>query len=174
MEPHPALWQLSRGSSGLGSRPIIAVWGTRKLTFFQMKPFCAVTYKIPMTWSHWFKRDLSSLKQWTIEWCMTFHVKQCQMVLCEGRFVVYSTAMVYTLCEVPLVVVDSFKYLEVFVSNNFEWDMHIDDLHLRPIKSWGWLKEFWTSPLKGEKSCIFNSLQTNNRVCLRGLGPISF
>ena len=51
-----------------------------------------------------------------------------------------------------MVVVDYFKYLGIFVSNNFEWGMHIDDFE--------------------QENCIFNFLQTNNGVCVRGLGPI--
>ena len=50
------------------------------------------------------------------------------MALFEGRFVIDSTEVVDALYGVPLVVVDSSKYLIVFVSNNFEWDMHIHDI----------------------------------------------
>ena len=31
-----------------------------------------------------FQRDLSSLEQWANEWCLTFNVKKCQMVLFRG------------------------------------------------------------------------------------------
>ena len=54
--------------------------------------------------------------------------KSRQMALFEGRFVIDSTEVVDALYRVPLVVIDSFKYLIVFVSNNFEWDMHIYDI----------------------------------------------
>ena len=76
---------------------------------------------------------------------MTFNVKKCQMVVFEGRFVTDKAAVVYTLYGVPLVVVNFFKYLGVFVSNNFRWDVHIEDI---------------------------TSLQFNIGVCLRGLGPV--
>ena len=121
-----------------------------------------------------FQQYLSSLEQFENEWCMTFNVKKCQMILFEGRFVIDKAAVVYTLYEAPMVVVDSFKYQGVFMSNNFVRDMHIDD-----ITSWAYqrlemIKRVLNkAPLKVKKSCIFNSLQTNNGVCLRGLGPIS-
>ena len=50
---------------------------------------------------------------------MTFNVKKCQMVLFEGRFAIDRAAVVYTFYRV-VVVVDSFKYLLVFVRNNFK------------------------------------------------------
>ena len=90
-----------------------------------------------------FKRDLSSLEQWANEWCMTFNVKKCQMVLFEGRFAVDNKAAVaYTLYGVPLVVVvvDSFKYLGVFVSSNFRCDIHIDDITSRAYQRLGMIK----------------------------------
>ena len=53
------------------------------------------------------------------------------MVLFEGKFVIDKAAVVCTLYGVSLVLVDSFKYLGVFVSNNFEWNMHIYDITSR-------------------------------------------
>ena len=72
---------------------------------------------------------------------MTFNVKKCQMLLFEGRFVVVDKAAVaYTLYGVPPVVVDSFKYLEVFVSSNFGWDIHIDDMTSRTYQRLGMIR----------------------------------
>ena len=48
----------------------------------------------------------------------------------------------YTLYGVPLVVVDSFKYLGVFVSSNFRWDIHIDDITSRAYQRLGTIKRF--------------------------------
>ena len=98
---------------------------------------------------------------------MTFNVNKCQMVLFEERFVIDRAAAVYTLYGVPLVVVDSFKYLGIFVSNNFKWDMHTDDITFRAYQRLGMIKRILNKPpLEGQKSCIFNSLQANNGVCL--------
>ena len=80
---------------------------------------------------------------------MTFNVKKCQMVLFEGRFVVDKAAVAYTLYGVPLVVVDSFKYLGVFVSSNFRWDIHIDDITSRAYQRLGMIKRVLNkAPLK--------------------------
>ena len=46
----------------------------------------------------------------------------------EERFVFDRAEVVDALYGVLLVVEDSFKYLGVFVSNNFEWNMHIYDI----------------------------------------------
>ena len=62
--------------------------------------------------------------------------------LFEGRFVIDKEAVVYTLYGVPLVVVDSFKYLGVFVSSNFRWDIHIDDITSRAYQRLGTIKRF--------------------------------
>ena len=56
------------------------------------------------------------------------------MVVFEGRFVTDKAAVVYTLYGVPLVVVDSYKYLAVFVSSNFRWDIHMDDITSRAYR----------------------------------------
>ena len=62
------------------------------------------------------QRYLLSLEQWANKGCMTFNVKKCQVVLFEGRFFIDSASVVYTLYAIPLVVVDSFEYLGVCVS----------------------------------------------------------
>ena len=46
----------------------------------------------------------------------------------ERCFVADRDIVVYILYSVPLVVVDSFKYMEVCVSSYYKWDMHIDKL----------------------------------------------
>ena len=111
-------------------------------------------------------RHVKSL--WANEWCVTFNVNKCQMVLFEERFVIDRAAAVDTLYGVPLVVVDSFKYLGIFVSNNFKWDMHTDDITFRAYQRLGMIKRILNKPppLEGQKSCIFNSLQANKGVCL--------
>ena len=57
---------------------------------------------------------------------MEFSVEKSQMVLFEGKFVIDKAAVVYTLYGV-----DFFKCLGVFVSSNFRWDIHIDDITSR-------------------------------------------
>ena len=59
------------------------------------------------------------------------------MILFEGRFVIDKAAVVYTLYGVPLVVVDYFKYLGVFVSSSFKWDIQIDDITSRAYQRLG-------------------------------------
>ena len=66
---------------------------------------------------------------------MTFNVKKCQMALLDG-----SGAVIYTLYRVSLVVLDSFKYFGVFVSSNFRWDMHINDVTPRAYQRLGMIK----------------------------------
>ena len=82
--------------------------------------------------------------------------------------------MVDALYGVLLVVEDSFKYLGVFVSNNFEWNMHIYDITSGTYQRVEITKRVLNKvSLKVKKSSIFNFLQTNSVVCLQGLGPVS-
>ena len=74
------------------------------------------------------------------------------MVLFEGRFVIDRAAVVYTLYGVSLVVVDSFKYLGVFMASNFRWDIHIDDITSRAYQRLGMIKRVLNkAPLKVKK-----------------------
>ena len=59
---------------------------------------------------------------------------------CDGRFFIDKAVVVYTLYGVSLVVVDSFKYLRVFVSSNFRQDVHIDVITSLAYQRMGMIK----------------------------------
>ena len=69
------------------------------------------------------------------------------MVLFEGRFVIDKAVVVYILDGV-----DFSKYLGVFASSNFRWDIHIDDITSRAYQRLGKIKRVLNkTPLKVKK-----------------------
>ena len=73
-----------------------------------------------------------------------------------------SAAVVYNLYGVPLVVVDSFKCLGVFVSSNFKWGMYIDDITSRIYQRLGMIKSQSFKQGLGQKICIFSTALTRS------------
>ena len=80
------------------------------------------------------------------------------MLLFEGRFVIDRAAVVYTLYEAPMVVVDSFKYQGVFVSNNFVRNMHIDDITSRAYQRLEMIKRVLSKALLKVKKVAYSTL----------------
>lgn len=86
-----------------------------------------------------FQEDLNILDQWAYNWKMNFNTDKCQIV----RFARQSSGnpdVVYYLSGRPLSVVDSFKYLGVFISNDFNWDLHIDSIISKASQRLGMMK----------------------------------
>lgn len=74
-----------------------------------------------------FQEDLALLDQWTTNWKMSFNIDKCQIVIFSRQNHIDPNVM-YHLNGQSLTLVNSFKYLGVFITNNFSWDLHIDSI----------------------------------------------
>jgi len=86
-----------------------------------------------------FQEDLASLEQWASQWKMSFNTEKRQIVR-FARQDCDNFSPEYFLNNIPLALVKSFKYLGVFISNNFSWDFHIETITARASQRLGMMK----------------------------------
>lgn len=69
--------------------------------------------------------ELTAIESY-LRWGMIFDVNKCQ-IDCFNRSFNFSSGS-YTFNKEPFEVVESFKYFDVEIQNNFSWDSHIDGI----------------------------------------------
>ena len=90
--------------------------------------------------SFYFQHDLNMLGRWAEQWGMEFNTDKCQIVGFNRQDSVVNCT--YFLNGKPLEQVSNCKYLGIKVSNNFDWDMHIDSVTAKASQRLGMIKLF--------------------------------
>jgi len=95
-----------------------------------------------------FQADLFSLEEWAQCWKMIFNVDKCQIV--DFNFSTISKVPAnYCLYSKTLNVVKSFKYLGVVITDNLQWDGHIEAITSTAFRTLGMLRRvLFNAPLK--------------------------
>lgn len=88
-----------------------------------------------------------------------FQCGKVSHVFFDLRWLFDSDNIFYTLYGVPFEAVEFFRYLEVKVSNDFRWDMHIDDIASNAYQRLGMLKRvLYGAPRNIKQYCIHDPL----------------
>ncbi len=84
------------------------------------------------------QQDLQELSSWADTWGMNFNPSKCYILSTsgKGKFNTY----LYSLCGSVLSKVPNTKYLGVTISQNLQWEEHVNNISARASKTLGFLR----------------------------------
>lgn len=83
------------------------------------------------------QEDLNNITKWCQLWRMELNVRKCKSMRISSAEV---TSPTYTLNNIPLECVTSYKYLGVHITNNLSWKTHIDYIATKATSTLGYFR----------------------------------
>ena len=68
--------------------------------------------------------DLNTLIEWAMTWKMDFNISKCNILQITTHYSINN--FVYKMRDIPLMKVDTYCYLGVYLQNKLSWISHID------------------------------------------------
>ena len=102
------------------------------------------------------QNDLNKLELWQNKWQMNFNPSKCFIQTITPKK--YYKPPTYTLCNQPLLQVNSHPYLGVEIDDNLRWNKHIDNISNKANRVLGMLKRNLSNCPKDVKVTAYKTL----------------
>lgn len=83
------------------------------------------------------QEDLNNINEWCRTWRMELNIKKCKTMRISRTNVICPT---YTLNNIPLECVTSYRYLGVHIASNLSWKTHIDHITSKATRTLGYFR----------------------------------